>query len=505
MKYSRNNINNYIMPKPCDKSLTFEECELAILRSAVDLAERRQGKQMVNTPDVKKMIEIVEIFLRKKQLICYGGVAIDALLPDQDKIYDKRVELSDYDFYSNNAMEDAKELADEFVRQGYTEVESKGGAHFGTYKVYCNYLAVADITYIPDELFKALKKEAVSVKGILYCPPNFLKMAMYLELSRPAGQIDRFEKVFKRLRLLNHHYPLTHVNCAKVDYQRQMTDPKNKGQETEIYDTVRKAFVNQGVVFFGGYAISLYSQYMPSKFRRKVKQYADFDVLAEDPEACCEIILERLEDIGITNAEIIKYEPVGEIIPEHYEIMVGKDDSIAMVYKPIACHSYNVINIEGEKVKIATIDTMLSFYLAFLYTNRDYYNEFSDRIVCMAKLLFDVQEKNRLAQKGLLRRFSINCYGKQETVEEMRAHKNEMFMKLKNKRGAKEYEAWFLNYKPQVKSEAKNATKSEKSEKSEKSDKSDKSEKSATKSKRRVKSDRTDSTRKKRKRRRNTI
>lgn len=439
------------MPKPCDKSLTFEECELAILRSAVDLAERRQGQKLVNTPDVKKMIEIVENFLRKKQLICYGGIAINALLPENDSIYDKEVELSDYDFYSPNAMSDAIELADEYSKQGYTEVEGKAGAHFGTYKVYCNYLPVADITYIPKELFNALKKEAVSVNGILYCPPNFLKMAMYLELSRPAGQIDRFEKVFKRLRLLNHHYPLTHVNCAKVDYQRQLTDKQNKGRETEIYDTVRKAFVNQGVVFFGGYAISLYSQYMPNKFRHKVKQFADFDVLAEDPEACCEIILERLQDIGITNAEIIKYEPVGEIIPEHYAITIGKDESIAMVYKPIACHSYNIIHIEGDKVKIATIDTMLSFYLAFLYTNRDYYNDFSDRIVCMAKLLFDVQEKNRLAQKGLLRRFSINCYGKQETVEEMRAHKNEMFQKLKNKRGTKEYEAWFLNYKPKHK------------------------------------------------------
>lgn len=475
------------MPKPCDKSLTFEECELAILRSAVDLAERRQGQKLVNTPEVKKMIEIVENFLRKKQLICYGGIAINALLPPSDSIYDEEVELSDYDFYSPNAMSDAIELADEYSRQGYTQTESRAGSHFQTYKTYCNYLPVADITYIPNELFNALKKEAVSVKGILYCPPNFLKMAMYLELSRPAGQIDRFEKVFKRLRLLNQHYPLTHVNCAKVDYQRQMTDPKNKGKETEIYDTVRKAFVNQGVVFFGGYAISLYSQYMPNKFRRKVKQYADFDVLAEDPEGCCEIILERLQDIGITNAEIIKYEPVGEIIPEHYEIMIGKDDSIAFVYKPIACHSYNVIHIEGEKVKIATIDTMLSFYLAFLYTNREYYNEFSDRIVCMAKLLFDVQEKNRLAQKGLLRRFSINCYGKQETVEEMRAHKNEMFQKLKNKRGSKEYEAWFLNYKPLAKHAAKSATKS------------------ATAKKRRVKSDTKNNARKKSKTKRKTI
>ena len=45
----------------------------------------------------------------------------------------------------------------------------------------------------------------------------------------------------------------------------------------------------------------------------------------------------------------------------------------------------------------------------------------------MSKYLFDVQSKNRLAQKGLLRRFSINCMGHQETVEEMRAEKAEKF------------------------------------------------------------------------------
>jgi hypothetical protein len=66
----------------------------------------------------------------------------------------------------------------------------------------------------------------------------------------------------------------------------------------------------------------------------------------------------------------------------------------------------------------------------------------------MSKFLFEVQQHNRLAQKGLLRRFSITCYGHQESVEEMRAHKNEMFQSLKNKRGTREYEEWFLNYKP---------------------------------------------------------
>ena len=119
-----------------------------------------------------------------------------------------------------------------------------------------------------------------------------------------------------------------------------------------------------------------------------------------------------------------------------------------VIYKTIACHSYNVLNIGNQKVKIATIDTMLSFYLAFLYADKPYYNEFLNRILCMSKFLFDVQQKNRLEQKGLLKRFSINCYGHQETVEEIRSHKATKYKELKQNKNKKEFEEWFLNYKP---------------------------------------------------------
>ena len=66
----------------------------------------------------------------------------------------------------------------------------------------------------------------------------------------------------------------------------------------------------------------------------------------------------------------------------------------------------------------------------------------------MAKFLFEVQQKNRLEQKGLLKRFSIDCYGHQETIEEMRAAKSEKYKELKNKRNTLEYEEYFLRYRP---------------------------------------------------------
>jgi hypothetical protein len=108
---------------------------------------------------------------------------------------------------------------------------------------------------------------------------------------------------------------------------------------------------------------------------------------------------------------------------------------------------------------------MLSFYLAFLYANKPYYNEFLDRILCMSKFLFDVQQKNRLQQKGLLKRFSITCYGHQESVEEIRAHKAEKYKELKQKNDKKEFKKWFLNYKPDALREQKENNKVKKSKK----------------------------------------
>ena len=406
------------MPKEKNvcKDLSFADCELAILRMAVDKAEEKMGKRVVNSEDVQKIIDIVEEFIIKKKNICYGGTAINNILPEEDRFYNKEVEIPDYDFFSENALSDAKELADIYYKKGFLDVEAKSGQHHGTYKVFVNYMAVADITFIPKEIFSVLKKDALSVGGILYAPPNFLRMSMYLELSRPAGDISRWEKVLKRLTLLNKNYPITDLNCNDINFQREMEHREN---EDKIYETVKNTLVNQGVVFFGGFANALYSQYMPKNLRVKLENIADFDVLSNNPETTAEVVKERLDDIGIKDVKIIKQPAVGEIVPEHYELKVGKD-SILFIYKPVGCHSYNILMMKGKKIKVATIDTMLSFYLAFLYANKPYYNQFIDRILCMSKFLFDVQQKNRLSQKGLLRRFSITCYGHQESVEEMK-------------------------------------------------------------------------------------
>ena len=448
----------------CDKSMSNEECELSILRGAVDKIEDQQGRKKLSNPEIKKIIEIVENFLKNTKRLCYGGTAINNLLPKSDQFYDKDIELPDYDFFSPNPVKDAKNLADIYYKKGYNEVEAKAGMHAGTFKVYVNFIPVADITYLVPEIYSKLSKSAPSYDGIYYCNSTFLRMAMYLELSRPDGDISRWEKVLKRLSLLNKHYPMKGKNCDFLDIQRLFQynsvelklkgGKKSKEEKEEILQTIeekifqnlRQTLINQGCVFFGSYANRMYLKHLPKLRNKKIPHVPDFDVLAEEPKKTAGIIKQRLtNELGLRKVEIIKHDGVGEIIPEHYEITIAKE-TIVFIYKPLECHSYNEVFIDGKVIKIASLDTMLSLYLAFLFSDRKYYDE--NRILCMSEFLFRVQQKNRLKQKGILKRFSSDCIGHQHTKEEIRALKTKRYKDLKDKKGGKEREWYFLNYKP---------------------------------------------------------
>jgi hypothetical protein len=435
------------LPKICQEAkMNFEGCELAILRSAIDEAEHIQSTKTQIGPEIKKIIEIVEQFLRHKKLICYGGSAINAVLPRNAQFYDYEVEIPDYDFFSTDSVADAKELADIYYKNGYKDVEAKSGVHSGTQKVYVNMIPIADITLQNPIIFKELQKDAVVIDGIHYCPPDFLRMGLYMELCRPRGDVSRWEKVLTRLILLNRHYPLKGKNCYTNSFQRKTEEYKEEESE-KIYNIIRDVFMRENVVFFGGYALSIYSTYMPKREQGIIQKIADFDVLTEDMNKTARLVVEQLKQNGFRNARAIPHIEVGEILPKHTEIRIGANETVAFIYEPEECVNYNVLKVSaGQDIRVATIDTILRYYLAFLYTKRPYYDK--ERLICMSDFLFRVQQENRLEQRGVLHRFSMSCVGKQKTLEEIRAEKAEVFKKLKDKKTDPEYQKWFLRYIP---------------------------------------------------------
>ena len=50
----------------CDNNMSFEECELRLLRNAVDKLEK-QSKKIIMNPEINRMILILEDFLKKRK------------------------------------------------------------------------------------------------------------------------------------------------------------------------------------------------------------------------------------------------------------------------------------------------------------------------------------------------------------------------------------------------------------------------------------------------------
>ena len=182
------------------------------LKEVVYQAQKRIDIDAAQNPELQRAIHIVESFLRKSKRVCYGGQAINAQLPNKDKFYNLETSLPDYDFFTPDDKGDSEELLDALKGAGYTEISKRIGIHEGTTKIYVNYSPIADITLIDKEFYERIYEKSVTIDGIHYVDPVFLRMMTYLELSRPRGMLSRWEKVYERLELLSKAHPLKKCN-----------------------------------------------------------------------------------------------------------------------------------------------------------------------------------------------------------------------------------------------------------------------------------------------------
>ena len=145
---------------------------------------------------------IIEKFISDKQLISYGGTAINNYLPIDKKIYND-TDIPDYDCYSINALNDAVELANILVYNNIDNIDVKSAMFKNTYKIFINFIPIVDFTFLDKDVYSNVYNKAVKINNLLYAPPHYLKISLYQELSRPLGDINRWDKVYSRLELLN--------------------------------------------------------------------------------------------------------------------------------------------------------------------------------------------------------------------------------------------------------------------------------------------------------------
>jgi hypothetical protein len=416
--------------------------ELKLLTNAVNLADIKLQQIINKTPALDLILHIVKTFIQENELILYGGTAINDILPIDSQFYNNST-IPDYDMYSVNAVKTAKDLADLYKKKGFADVEAKAGVHFGTYKVFVNFIPIADITYLHRDIFSKLKLNSFKIGGLSYANPEYLRMAMYLELSRPQGDITRWDKVFKRLVLLNTHYPQIRSDTSLTSF----TTTKSIMYVSNTYNIIQQFIVDNKCVIIGCYAINLIKQ--SYKGTGKLLKYIPyFEILSQKSRKHADTLLQNLKKLKI-NCKLIRHSKVGDIIPEHFEIQIN-NLPIIFIYQTMACHSYNTILKKNKIICVASIETMIQLYLSFMYSPKNHHN--TEHILNITEFLFYTLQKFRTENKGLLKRFSTMCVGTQEQLTSMRAEKSKTFKAFKalktSKNKSKNYEKWFLNYKP---------------------------------------------------------
>lgn len=104
------------------------------------------------------------------------------------------------------------------------------------------------------------------------------------------------------MNLLDEHWPLKTYNCHNIQFQRPLDSYQNDSEK--LYFILRDILANQGVLFLGGYATRLFAKNNDSK-DNIVKKIPDFDVLSDDAETVCTIIIERLEVARQVDSELL--------------------------------------------------------------------------------------------------------------------------------------------------------------------------------------------------------
>jgi len=375
--------------------------------------ESENNRVAAKDPGTITSLAVVKKFLKENHVLCYGGTAINNLLPKKDQFYNPEEDVPDYDFFSKTPQAHSVTIANQLRKEGVAAVEVKPGMHLGTFKVFADFTGVADITHLDEEIFDRLWEEAEVRQGIHYVPVNFLRMSMYLELSRPHGDVSRWEKVYSRLELLNKAYP---TSCSKKDAKQheELTDEQQKG--------VLKLLKNEDVVLL---SVSAAEIHLNKNWTTPIGLLAERETI------------ERL-----TKGEKTEVNEENDILPRRTAVLSedGKK-SLFRFYETTACHSYHEMD---NGVRVASIPTTLQFFFAYLYSGAQEENVAS--VLCIAQRLVDV------ANSKAKRRFEIltpkECIGVQESFIEMKRNKAELFEDLGKDRNSKKFLEYFFTYNP---------------------------------------------------------
>ena len=384
--------------------------QIDIIQKVSDIAQKRIDYDAAHNDDIIRAIEVVEHFLQKKHRLCYGGQAVNAHLPKKYKFYDPETSIPDYDFFTPRQDTDINMLVRDLTRAGFTEISVREGVHEGTIKIYVDYIPVADMTLMDPKLYKILSKREFKTDGISYLDANTLRMLMYLELSRPRGEVSRWPKIFERLILFNEFASFRPCSLSRSNVNRL-----NIKQLRVTMDYI----IKNKRIFAGADLLDFYNTSLHKKLNTKWIFSTKKPIIFYSSEPDNDAHMLQSECSALNTGKSIKiksYSSKMEIVPSIKMITQGKNNLIYIINET-ACHSYFNIPIKNNILRIASIDTLISLYFSLGFIDSALFQIGS--IECLANKLVEISSKARMDPKYPMPFISIKCVGYQPSFSSL--------------------------------------------------------------------------------------
>lgn len=408
---------------------TVEEL-VALAKAAAAEAADYQERFGAQDTESRKIVDVIENFLRATGRVVYGGAAINAHLPADKQFYDPSLYLPDYDFMTPDPLQDCADIIVAFHDEGFTDVEAKFGIHEGTYKIFVNYRPAADITFMPPDIYKRVVSDSDMIDGIHYASVNFLRMNIYLELSRPAGDVKRWEKVYERLLLLNDVSPIRAGHCTKDPIaalaSNEGDDNKDSAAKT-LHDRIIGIGIAANAIFLSGVAY--------------------LQELQPDPKEVVLLMSERpaeiRNDLKSLGLQVTEHEAMGELLPARTEYRTSRKRLVAVVFETVACHSYTTLR-EPAGYRLGSLDLLIQMYYAMYFAQLQGYVPV--RLLCVIQELIDMESTRRQTAvtqgQPAHEVFPLECVGHQPSLPELKkAHRERVREKQKELRSALRYQS----------------------------------------------------------------
>lgn len=404
--------------------------QLEQVEATSELFEDRNAARQAQDPQIEKLLNIVRSFIKDKQLVIYGGTALNALMPKQDAFYDYKMEIPDYDFFSSDAQQDAMELADRFYAAGYKDAQARSGVHPGTYKVSANFTQLADITQMDQKVLEQMDIVR-QPDGLLYAGPIYLRIDLYKQLSE-QNQTLRWPKIWYRMQLLNRNYPLP---CKKDSIKPMLCLTANSLPADQLADVVveflrnKKSLDSTGLPIVGstllplyeklGYEISPELRAQLENYKCLMKEVPAVDLFSMQPkEDAVELVRMLSLAFPTQNFTIVTAPEAKEILEDRWIITTAGGNRLVEFARPEKCLAITKVN----DTYFGTLDTILAVMFSKLFVDTKLVSaQTKGKQLCLLQLLMD-EIKNNVqygASTGRYARFPQVCYGPSQNLSDI--------------------------------------------------------------------------------------